>query len=715
MANKTPQFEESQPIFQGVNVASSASGYEEFAKTLGSLAQGAEKVAETVAEDKSNSMYLSSVANIDQLKLSTYENILTDPANASKHVETMRDSIDKVNQISYVNKADRSKLKQYGQKTLDAIELDGIKTSVKQAQIGASLEHFSNWKDQLNVLGQLATSGDEEKFDNYKDKLLEHIKSLVSSGSLTPLQGGNAIQSMSDIVDMKKDVHDVATNIEGHSAQNYHAAMSNPVEPNKTNNIHYPVDENTHWLVKHHSSDRSFQGVLDGIQNHQFDVEGYENLTPHQRNQAKQEMNGIRMADGIIDSNSSLPKINSRIQELEGRTDYASIAERKNLKQYVSDLQNGNSERLMARTTIGGRIVRDYADKQAYLKNQLINTKPENVTEVNRLNNEMAKNKNEYVNNSIGYWQGHHAPVINTIPKEDVAVVENGFNIGDNPVGNAKQALITFNQYSKQNQLYFADQMKNPKQRVVMLSISLGKGNSESDNLNFISANQNIKYKSADPTTGNAITDDYLRNSINTKLTDSIKVIQSQNDPRTAAILNDNLIQAGMNYAHFLAQKNGSFSKKDGSTYNADTYSDNVKQFISNAYQPMSGANYIINKKQNDIEPAQMDALAQYAIDQGHDYMKRGMSESAYIELKNRQPLSVTITPRNNLVARDANGNIAYSHPLGSDLIALANSEVKRAKEEKLKQSQEIFKQGKERRRFLSPEEQFINIIPRAE
>jgi hypothetical protein len=711
-----PQYKESQPVFQPVNVASGAEGYEEFAKTLGSIAQSSEKVAETIAEDRSNAMYLSSVANVDELKLSMQEQILTDPANAMKHVETMRDSLDKMTQAAYVNKSDRSKLQQYSSKSLNATELDAIQASVKQSQIGAAFEHYENWPAQLNVLKEKLRSGDAEGAATYQEALLKQIKTLVLARSLTPLQGGAAIKSMSDVVDLEKDVHDMVQNVEGHTPEAFHAVMTNPIDKNKANNLNYPVDENTNWLVNYHASDRSFVDASDGIQQHQFNVQAYENMTPNQRNEIKQQFNGVRMADGLINSNAPLPKIQARVDELKGRTDYSSLAEKKALTQYMNDLSNGNSQRLMARTTIGGRIVRDFADTQSYLNNKLTNTKPDNVDEVNSIKAEMAKNKNTYVNNSIAYAQAHHWPTVHPIPYEDVATVENGFNAAGDPAVNAANAYNTFKQYSPQNQLYFADQMKNPKQKVVMQAISLGgTRNSDRDNLDFITANQNRKYTSADPNTGNAITDDYLKNSVNVALTDSLKVIQGQNDPATAAMLNSNLVQSGMNYAHFIAQKNLQFSKKDGSTYNADNYVPDVAKYIKNAFEPMSGANYMINRKQNDIEPAQMDAIAQYAINEGNAYLRRGMSESAHIELMNRSPLTVTISPKNIVQARDVSGNIAYSAPLTSDLKARAVSEMKKLKAEKGYQRQQIFKTSKENRKFLSPEEQWINVIPGVE
>lgn len=107
MAEKIPQLEETQPILQAQGVASGAEGYEAFAKTLGGLAKNAAEQVETIEADKSNSMYLASQANVDDLKLSTQELIAKDPAHANDFIKTFKQSVEEVGSIAYVNKSDK--------------------------------------------------------------------------------------------------------------------------------------------------------------------------------------------------------------------------------------------------------------------------------------------------------------------------------------------------------------------------------------------------------------------------------------------------------------------------------------------------------------------------------------------------------------------------------------------------------------------------------
>lgn len=524
--------------------------------------------------------------------------------------------------------------------------------------------------------------------------MLEQLRSLVLTGAMTPIQAGAAIESMEGAIDLAHDAYRFAIDEEKHTPENFHKVMANPYSSDKTDNVHYPADEGTKWMINYHADDRSFQGAVDALQQHlKPDMETLENLTPNQRKQLIQEYDGVRSADALIDSNSPLPKIKSRISDLESRSDYKSTAEKKALKNYVKELSSGNSQQLMARTTLGGQIVRDYTDRQSYLTNELSQTDPKNISKVAAINSEIAKNKNDYVNKSIAFAEAHHWPTVSPIPKEDVVTLENGFNVAGNPAENAAKAYQTLSQYSKQNQMYAADQMKNPRHKVVLQTIALG-GNetTQSEKIDFIAANQNRKYKELDPHTEDAITDDYLRNTINTKIPNALKVISAQNSPINATVLNEQLIGASINYAKFISEKNGEYSMKKEGTFNSVNNVSAVAQFVNKSYDVLSGANYIVNKNQVPYDDKEMSEIAQYAIDKGNEYLRENMSESAYIALQNQAPLTVTVTPTNILIAKDAAGNIAYRQPLTRDIAAAAAQEVKRKKKE---QEKEIRKQYK--------------------
>ena len=701
MADKIPQLEDTQPVITPQKVSSKAEGYEAFGKSLQSLANVAEKAVEKIETDKSNAMLLSSVANIDQLKAATQEAIAVDPANAGKHIATMQDSIDKVQKIAYVNKGDRNKLKLYAQRSYNATEVEAVKAEAKQAQLGVAYEHYKNWPNQLDALRDSLNDNDPKRFEQLRDSMMDHLKSMVLLGAITPLKAGAAMESMKNVIEISKDYHDFAATPEAHTAANYHAVMANPYNKNKTNNINYPVDENTRWMVNHYATDRTFVGVEDALQNHLMpDFKSYESLTKLQRQELKLQYNGIRKADGLIDSNAALPKINQRIAELEGRTDYSSLAEKKQLNTFVKDLLGGDSQKLMARTALGGQIVRDYTDNQSFLQNKLDNTDEKNTEEIKNIHTAMFQNKNDYVDKSIAYAEAHHWPVVHPIPKEDVAVVTNGFNIGKQPgdsFNNAQNALTIFNQYSPQNQMYLANELPNPRHRVVMQTISLGgKANTDQEKLDFISSNQTRTYKEIDLKTNDQISDDYLKNAINTQIGDAIKLIQAQNNVNDGIALSGGLILASVNYAKFMSEKNGQFTmSKDSSAVNVWGSYNNVgavTKFVNNSYSPMSGANYIVNKNQVHLEPEQMDYVAQYAIESGHTYLRGGMDEANFISFKDQAALSVTVLPNNVLIAKDINGNIAFRQPLTGDFVSHAIIEMKKLREKNIKEHLEFFK-----------------------
>ena len=71
-----------------------------------------------------------------------------------------------------------------------------------------SFEHYKNWPYQLNALREAVNGGDEKKIESLKDSMIKHVKTLVLTGALTPIQGGAAVDSMTNVIDLSKEYHD---------------------------------------------------------------------------------------------------------------------------------------------------------------------------------------------------------------------------------------------------------------------------------------------------------------------------------------------------------------------------------------------------------------------------------------------------------------------------------------------------------------------------
>ena len=87
-----------------------------------------------------------------------------------------------------------------------------------------------------------------------------------------------------------------------------------------------------------------------------------------------------------------------------------------------------------------------------------------------------------------------------------------------------------------------------------------------------------------------------------------------------------------------------------------------------------------------------MDYVSQYAIDEGNKFLRGKLGKVEYAGLRDTAPLSVTISPNYMLIAQDANGNIAFSQPVSSDLVAHATLEVKKSRREALKGKTDVFR-----------------------
>jgi hypothetical protein len=280
------------------------------------------------------------------------------------------------------------------------------------------------------------------------------------------------------------------------------------------------------------------------------------------------------------------------------------------------------------------------------------------------------------------------AEYIQPIPQADVTAVQNSFVVGQDPT----TALTIMRTYSKQNQLYLASAMKDPKQQVVLSTVALGgTNNTDQESVDYIAANQNRTYKELDTTTDESVSDDYLRNQVNSNITNAIKLNIAQQDPVVATAMNEQLIASGVNYAKYISEKTGQYSMKKEAVYNSVNNVNKVANYINKSYDVISGDNYLVNKNQVNIDKPKMDLVAQYAIKQGNDYLRSHVSGAAHVALMDRAPLMVTVTAKGNLVAKTNDGLIAYSQPLTTELISHAVMEQKKETRMRLEMNAKVF------------------------
>lgn len=661
------QFQDTQPVLANQPVESKATGYDAFAKTLGALSNEAASKTEQIVSDQSQAMYIQSVSNLEQLKTSSQMLMLEHPDQASKISDKMQESVDAVKQAAFVNDQDRVKLNAYASSTSDSVALEATKTNVHQTQLMAAYTHYANWPDQLKAYQQALVSGDDKQAENLKNGMMSSLKSLVSIGALSPEQAGSGIKTMGAMVDIARD-HVAMYGNPNATAKDFHTLTSNPINPSGLPNTDAPINENTAWMVNYHSSDRSFQGVLSDVYNHTLpNPQAFDSLQPAQREHAILSMQGVRAADGLINSGATLPEIGKVYEDLNRRgrvLNYREMGLRNSLGTYLKRIDGGDYLEAIQSTPAGASIMQDYVNRNAAIQNAPISDadKGKNVLD----------NMNMMVNKAVAYGQGHDIPAekIQPIPSGLVANVEAGFKAGNDP----HVVLDTLNQLRNENKPWLAQAMKNPRQKMIVQTVGLSQGYAApQDQLDYIAANQDgrdylkineaqDKTKLTDPKIGGLI-------ASQPQFKGAMQIIGNQYDPYQTQILQRELVNSSVNYVKYLAAKNNdpTMSKKDD-------YIKQAANFVSTAFPQSSSTNYIANPRQLNLTPSQMDILAHYAVRQGEAYLSKDVKGSIFQAAISHNQLKMTLSPTNEVMAVDGNGKRIWSVPYSPNVLAAAQT-----------------------------------------
>lgn len=656
---ETPQLKEAHPILNAQRVSSEGEGFENFAKTLASFAQKEAETTIQLNKEKSDTMYMNSVANAEQAKKDAQAQLLEHPENASNIMQHSQENLDQIKNEAYVNEHDRSKLGKYIAGAQGDVKLDAVKTQVQQNRLTASMQHYLNWPDQLKAYSD-ALNSNPDQADQLHDKMINSLKGLVATRVLTPYQASQSLKDMGGMVDASHQWLQAIKDA-GLTARDYHTLASAPIS-GIADNSSSPMNQDTAWFVEHHMADTSLKGVVSSIYNHGFpDFDVFHSLQPAQRDHAIQVMHGVQVADGIVNSGESFPMVQATLKSLDdhaGTLNSQQEATRNSLKTYVNDLSHGNYLNVIQRTAAGNGIIRSYLDKDAAIRGMAIDDAQKSQL--------LIQNKNNMVDQAVAYGHGTHTPeqYIQPIPKADVVAVQDAFKAGNDPA----QALSIMGQYTKQNRLYLAQAMKNPDQRMVMQTLAILPDNVPAQQmLDFVAANQEGRPDMTKDLKDNSKLGGLLAKQIYGNLGPQLKFIQQNYPAEEAGILQNSMIQTSIKYAKYLGQKDlnpGLAEKGFLASSPMKNYASQASQMYSTAYQPMSGSNYVVNPGQLDIPLSkyQLDHLADYVVSKGYDTLMNGGVKNT--DIMSNNPLTMRVSPTGSVQAVDGDNNVIYSEPL---------------------------------------------------
>lgn len=689
-----PQLQDTQPILQAQTPSTKSTGYDALAKVLGEIAKEAGKQAGEIEKEHSKSMMVNSVANVEQLKTSAQMQLLEHPDQAVQVSQNMQKATDMVKQAAFVNEGDRAKLNYYSSIANDSVALMATKSAVHQSQLMAEYTHYGNWIAQVKVHDELLMK-DPEAADKYRAAMIGSLKNLVQTGVITPHAAAAQIKSLSERVDVQREW--VQRFKDGDvSAEEYHRMHSSLLPKSQQEIAASPVNESTAWMVNTHNSDRSFQGALSDVYKHLTpNLQTYYNMEPSQRDHIALAMEGVKVADGLINSGTPLPTIQNVYDDLNQKNrvlNYKETGLRNSIGQYLHRINTGDYLGAIESTPGGAAILHDYTNRNIAISNSAMSNEDKTKYTLDNMNN--------MVNGAIAYGYGHHfTPTqIQPIPKSIVANMEQAFKVGQDP----SIILQTIGQFREENRPWLGNAMKKPSQKVVVNTVSLaGNFSKPTDLLEYIASNQDGRtFQNVEANQEGGVygqpgtkqdkikhTDPILSGLLvsQTSFQNAMAVVRSQYDQINTQQIQDQLVKTSLNYVKYMAEQKGDFSMQ-----NRDEYIQRASSLIANAYPKISGTNYIANPRQLNLTPAEMDVLAVYAIDQGQNYLKAGFKESVYETAFDRNRLKMTLSPTNEVMAVDGN-NVVYWHaPFSANLMGAATSHDRKQRADAEKLQKEI-------------------------
>lgn len=646
------QFKDDFPIVGNVPIADASRGYEAGAQVMGEAAQFAGQKATQMAEEKSNFMLMEANNQAEDLRTTTKIQIKQHPDMADSIMESYTQSAEGIKSNTHVNKGDRLKLDSLMNSNKNDLRMTAANEDYRIQKRNAEIKLWGGYATNMKAVQDAIDSGNLDEAKKRSETLVKAFRDAAYTDVVSPNQYSNVLKSVGMLYDRAAALHNMATSGESDS-QSYHRLYPSPFDNDSTDKHKLPVNQTTLYLHTDGMNDKSMSGVERAILNN--DKIPFSVAAASDENALKTQMwlNGKNAATSLIDSGNKF-KIDTRMADLETKVKKSPSEEMEYnyLKQYQQRLLNGESQRLMAETPMGSRIVQDFNDRLNAIK-----VGGYSDAEAYKLTRDAYNNM---VDNSISYWDAQHIdPRLNQpIPPEISAPIAQAFQKG----GDANVALERMSYLDNyQKQAYAARAMPDPIARETMQTVALANntiGVRPEWKKSLIEAQQPMELKDLAIEKGDA---QKIKNQIAAQASDIISYLSigtDKNDPRSQAFLDmmyNKVIYDGI--------KKGDLTMSKASDYIADNLY-NVQQ----AYKITSGISNTANLAQLNISSTDWSYISRHEQNEVYRTLYKLSSKADIQAAIDRNPLTTTITSTNNVVVMDMYGNVLSNHPYSDKL-----------------------------------------------
>lgn len=676
------------PILRPVNISSGAEGHEAMAEVFGKVGKAVAETAITIRDEQSNASLYQASNQIYRIKNESHELLLQHPDQTSKITEDSLNNINMVISNTPMNNADKRKLEYMANNDMTDIKIQGIKIGADHIRTQAKITFATQWPEKIQ---QIQQSWSDPKLAEYQtDNARKAVSDAMTSGLITPQQGLSYFDTLKDTLKGAQDAYDLYNSEEKHTARNFHKTAGHNGKPNSFHQIGAPVDESTNFLFTHGVNQTNFHDVQAAqYRGESIDPIRYQNLSPNEQQQVKITNDVIKSINAAINSGASWEELELAEERLNSKDDGMLTVEERAAKTYLKQWKEGFTKdkflSMMGHTVLGSRASYDHQ--------MSINAIQSNSAYSDDQKQMLIRDfDNQFIDKMVSAGEAYQIPPDRIMPisSPEVMIAQSAFKAGGNPL----DLLNTIDHYNSRNRVYVASAMKTPVQKEIAYTAGLLEGHTSNEMRSLlIAANQpgidfgvlKGKEKGEEYTSVNMVKMKVLSDPNVEKINNYISKFRSKpNEARNAA-----MVDMTTNAVLYQSIKNNDLKLDNHEKYIKEWGSEYAK-----GYDIYSGSDYAFNRKQQpQVSDYEWAVLSEYAKMKGHENLKRlrpGASEVDRRQVNDINPLYMTITPDNRIVAQDQDGNPAFSQMFDNSLLTHAVKEIRTVK---LKIEEDIEKQ----------------------
>lgn len=650
------QFEDSEPVLQAQPINSKGAGFEAFAQSFAHVSDQATQQAETLENDASHTMFLQSQAQLSHLENQTKLSLAQNPAQSETIMQNTQLLADEIKKNAFVNKKDRENLNYLTDVSVDNLNFGANKQKIELAKQQAQFSTLSAFQSNVDKFSISLWSNDPKKSEIMQNAMIGSIRGQIATGIITGIQGAAMLKMMTD--EIKR--HEIA--IQQFKSGEASAADLHSLSAFGTDSMldtaEMPANEISTQLVslqKQYTAAADIRSAYARGEN--VSMLSYRNITkPSEIASLSSYKYGAASGIGMANSAESFPVIENEVKRLDKikQPSEEEKGRRDSLSNYLEDFKNGNGLKHVYANPLGAKAAQDYQ-----LAVNAIDSLPFDAATKQQFKNDAH---NAFLTNINHVYEAMHVPeqyrtIISPSTKEAIEINlfnDNGkINDGLNLLYNLKSDALP----------YLANTMSDPHRGMVVYTLGRLKGNATNEFISNLVLTQkdNIDYSALTQTkVGGLFSSPYPDAKIKAKLEGNstlskILLLQNSLPAINGTTANTAMIDMGIKYIKGMAVKNGDFRLSKFNTYLNDFVSN-----LSQAYDPVNGYNYTMDRKVIPLNNLGMSQVANNVLRYSYKtLLDQNFTSHQLEEMASINPYKVISTPTCHLVVIDSHGKKA--------------------------------------------------------